>query len=482
MAKSQKGAIMASVQLDRGNFVLLGKNVNGEYMESFCEIMDMVEDEATVGLHWLKLKVKVDTIHMNLQDELELINSNELSSVPKLEVYGAEEGAEILVSLQDRIESRRMADEARQRMQEVMLPEVTETPVATTAPTRATPTHATPVETLAQEFIAERILSEEEDIEDISEEDAARQRRREALTVRRRRQTTEEGLNAGFTTMPVRAERPSRAELREAADPYDNTEAPTPEPAPEPEPTITPTLLAPEVNDFQLSAKGFNTNLYSGDMKTILKIAEESPDKVYAVVSKAVLENGHTIMDELSSDMREQFINLRINELEKFMDIEIRKNSVYEFNHHGILSRGMFLGLDSWIFMEDEENHNGFVMFDPVLYKENIITEITGNGVTDVALKVGRMLPNIEPGFKERLDESPDTKIITVKVGDIPERFNAEDFGKEWENAIVYAYFLETQINWDKIDMASFKEVDAIRLLAEARDDNRVLEGFERVA
>ena len=433
---------MATVNLDRGNFVLLGKNDStGVYTEVYAKILDMSEDASRPGTHWIKIKEYVNTREMTTMENISQISSSELTTVPKLEIFSAEDGVGILETLRRRISENEARAEEAERAR-VM---------------------SAPVEESDPEGEMTRRVREAGEPADINGD--------------ARPYTGATNPNPVDGQATVRQNRTTR--LRGEA-PLIRSDEVVQAPVQEPAPSIMPSLLEPEGENLQVNTKTFNTGLYSGDMKTIIAIAEEAPEKVFNVLNQSIIESGHLVMALLSKELRAKIIDLKILELQTYQTITIQKNGVYSFMKEGVESQAVYLGDNTWMFTtvgnDSLPTQDGFIKIHPEVYKDYMVSEITGPEVNGIVLKVGEMLTEIDRDVKDMLESSEDSAQIIVKNPLEKEKYDSTDIGQEWVSAITYAYLLDTNINWEKIDARSFKDVEAIGALAQVRQDEVLLE------
>ncbi len=389
---------MATVTLDVDNWVMLGREISGQYVEQFGKILDFAPDETTPGVHWLKIKMMIDIQRNSIIDDIQNINSRELTSVPKLEVYPADEGQSILEHFRTRIADR----EARNN-------ERAERP-RTARAVRTTPT------------------TEDEP-----------------------RPETDQAVESDMNDDEVEQER-----------------------------TIgrMPVAISDNSEEIQPVLKAFSINLGTGDMKTIMKIAEKDPAKVFDIVDRAVLENGHTTLNYIDSNLRSIFIDLKINNLSSFSSITLKKNASYVISNSTHSTDAVYLGENYWVLPEGgatlEEIAPGFVKIDSsILKKYSIVEEIERSGA--ILLSCESIIDEIDSDFRSDMEHFEEAK-ITVTNSTALEKITNDLLGDAWVSTITYYYFMGGDLKWDALDLSSFSTADSIHKLASSKNDTKVLE------
>jgi len=416
---------MATLTLDRGNFVLLGLNNEGRYNEFFGQIVDYREDENNRGTYWLKIQVSYEVREMREHDELISISSTELGSIPKLESFDQEEGERIIEGFKETLERRardiRDAENLERRRERTRL---------------------------AQE--ADQL----EEIQDIEEQDSEEVESDQDEDRRRPRPRTGQPTEA-------------MASL---------------EPSPPP-PDATLQIVGDDV-PLVVDAKEFSLNMESGDMKTILKIAEKSPARVFGVIDKAVHENGHLVFNYMTQNLRTKIIDLKISATKVNEEIMLVHGKTYKINKGNEQGIGVYLGRGYWVFprsLTQISDINEALVKLPENFLENFSCELVENQaiLDDVQNLVKATVETLPDEVRYYLDEGISNNTLdysqTFKLSSELEKITAENFGEEWEKTITYYYFIGGEFQWDDIALDTFSDKDSIIKLATVREDEHVL-------
>lgn len=382
----------ATVTLDKDNYVIIGEEIDGEYIEQFGQILDFRADERRADLHWLKIKMLVDVRNNTLIERIQNYNSDALKTIPKLETFVKDEGEQIHAHFRSRIEARDEGAGAR--------------PGARRG-TRLAP--------------AVRVREIGEDVEEEGPaEEAPRQ--------------------MGLMPQPV----------QESED-----------------------------NDEEVM-KDFSINLETGDMKTVMAVGEKSPAKVFAVIDRAIEENGHVVLNYISSNLRSAFIDLKIESLKSYGSLELEKNSVYIISEGEHKAEAVYLGGQFWIIPDSTSDISGlttgFLDIKPNMLKGYSIVKVEGED------DIKAVLATVEPTFnqidQDMLDflEAQPGQTIEITFAEAISTINSELLGEKWVDAITYFYFMGGALKWKNLELSTFSTADSIKELATSKKDTNVLE------
>jgi hypothetical protein len=374
---------MATLTLNRGNYVLIGEENDGVYQEIF----GLIEDYHTEGgQSWLKIKILFDIGNMQRLENIKQYNSRDLGSIPKLETFASDEGSRILEGMYETAERR-----AHQ--------------------------------------------------------------------------------NRGRTI---------REAVQEAAEP-----APTQDTSEtdEPRSVTEPTFIYTEELEETEQLKSFSLNLETGDMKTIMIIAEENPKKVFSIIDHAVSENGHIVLSYISEHLRSTFIELKIDQLKNTDKIILEKGTSYLIKDQDNQMEALYLGYNTWIVNVQKGFsyiNDHFIRINPEVFTGMHILKLP-EATSQLNESLSQLDNCINPDLETAILEDTSRIAIAIQRQEPVSCITSQMLGKAWTDTITYFYFTGGNLKWSELDLLSFEDVPSIKKLAIARKDTDLLELLKAV-
>jgi len=381
---------MATLTLNKGNYVIIGQEINGRYIENF----GVIEDYTTNDGGWLKIKHLIFLNDMQEVNTIVQYSARELGGIPKLETFSIEEGEMIFNDLKRTVDRRVELDSPRQG----------------------------------------RIITDTLDERNIRRDE---------------RELQEELVE------PSPVEPPSEEQAVEASVQYQY-----------------PTVISEMEEVINIEQKSFTLSLEAGDMKTIMKIAEENPASVFNIIDQAIYNNGHITMQYIHNHLRGTFINLKLEQLKAFENIIPEREIIYKIYDENKSGYFKYLGLNFWLVWNNQgfDFNSEFILatdnyFDGYLI-EKVIDQDAINAFNenfDSFIISKEVIEDIENNFED--------KAIRVKLSEERSKITSEDLGKDWEKAIAYYYFVGGDLKWPEIDYSTFESASSLKKLAIARKD-----------
>jgi hypothetical protein len=240
---------------------------------------------------------------------------------------------------------------------------------------------------------------------------------------------------------------------------------------------IEPTFPEEIEHELQINTDVFSINLSSGDMKTINAIAEKKPEKVFPIIDKAVQEHGHILLTYIQGDLRRDFIDLKINKCLITDTIQIRPGETYEFKRVNEKMYAKFIGAGNLWFIKKingfSEFQDNFVFLNP----EHLLNV----NAQKIEIPMDDRIQDLSNEVQSNIeyDNSPFT--LEILLTEKNSKVKAEMLGAKWEKLIIYNYFLGGTLDWDLIDINTFKEKSALKKLAVVKKDTNLLEKLDEV-
>jgi hypothetical protein len=239
-----------------------------------------------------------------------------------------------------------------------------------------------------------------------------------------------------------------------------------------------------------IDAKEFSMNMEAGDMKTILKIAEKSPTRVFSILNQAIQENGHIVLGYMSQSLRTKIIDLKIESLKTVNKMQLEHNKIYRFKRGAEIATGIYLGDKFWVLprsLTRVSEINEMVVRIP----EDFLESFTGELISD-----SDIIDDVENLCRSTMSSLPDQVLYALdlarskgtldydqqfKLESEPDRITSDLMGIEWEKTITYYYFMGGEIQWKDIDLNTFRDKKSLMKLASIRKDDYVLGLLEEV-
>jgi len=398
---------MATVTLNKGNFVIIGFDENNQYVEKFGVILDYTNEDGG----WVKVKNLVSMNDLMEINEIQQYSVSTLGSASKLQTFEKDNGERVYEDLKSTI--RRNSEISQERVLE--------------SRTRPPMVQTVPYEALRPEVV-------DTDIED------------------------------------------SPVYMEESSERQDSPIQSTP-----------PNIVYDEIS-LGIEANVFTIGLDGGDMKTILKIAEESPDIVFNIIDNAMKNNGHITLQYIPNYLRKTFITLKINDIQEFNTTIIEPNTLYKINSDTESGYFKFLGKDgngrdTWLCKVERG-------FEKLISYLNIIPDNYFDGylieeITDPNL-IGRINNDfstviLSSELNSILHEYTGVKPIKSKRNELKNLIDSDDLGDAWEKAITLYYFMGGELDWDNVDYSTFKTASSLKKLAIAKRDTEIQKKLESV-
>jgi len=411
---------MATVTLNIGYYAILGfENNEGRINRHLMKTIEFETEETPSGpIHWVKFQKLINLDEMQREEGIHRINSRHLSEIPIFEVLEPEHG--------QNLEERFTAEiTSRENLESTLSEELI--------------TMGRNLATLQFSPFARRIPEEdqntaqEEEVEDIIEED-----------------TTEETVEDGEAQETVRE--PSFYSLDR-------------------EPTSA--II------FEVDTKQCLT-MDGKDLQNFIILAEKQPQKMFPLFDCAIKTHGHVIMKKFTADMRDIFIQMKLDFVSKFAEKKFQKFRFYHAtkkNNSDIFFEGMYLGDEYW-FIPEGSNFRMDITDYSVLKLKNF-RDYNYEKLQEDQRRIDETLAL----FSDIFPSSFNADMINFKELTYLEERDVEldfitknELGKNWEKAIIYHYFLGGDINIDKLEIQTFEEAAALKVLAEKKNDAKVLE------
>jgi hypothetical protein len=284
-------------------------------------------------------------------------------------------------------------------------------------------------------------------------------------------------LEPGFIQAPPLRDvspRPSEETVQISGGDVENDDCPVIHPN---SPTIVEESLDVEM-------KSFSLNLETGDVKTLIKIAEENPKKVFPIIDRAINEHGHIALGYIQENLRKAFIDIKLSKLKEYEDISISKGDVYIFRKPDSEMVAQFLGGGNLWWVEIIEGFSEFqneLMIINQNHLKDVIAEKVENSAIHVKFRdvIREYRFSDEVSYAIQRDNLP--FIFEAKRPAEIEKITSEMLGKKWEDTLVYYYFLGGSIKWSDIDVGTFEAKTSLKKLAVARKDEDLLQRLEEV-
>lgn len=228
--------------------------------------------------------------------------------------------------------------------------------------------------------------------------------------------------------------------------------------------------------DIPLDPTSFDLTLTSGDMQTVINIAEKNISLVFGVIDKGINELGHVVFKYLPKHIREKTIHAKIDHLMEFNTIKFQTHHVYLLIvNEDEKAKAMYIGKDLWYIPRDGSTIEGIHNHTIAKIKQEYID----------GFEIKPLIEDVDGIIEEGLEsiKAYDSELINLEASQTGrqkrteglEKITGEMLGDHWVDAITFAYFEKDQIPWDKMDVTTFKTKDAISMLAASRNELSVL-------
>jgi hypothetical protein len=217
----------------------------------------------------------------------------------------------------------------------------------------------------------------------------------------------------------------------------------------------------------------YTVELGSGNMKTMLRLFEDAPAKIFESINKVIRETGHLLLTYAKANVRQKIVDYKVIYENSHSFLQLEKGAVYTLTYRGNETVAKYVSRDVWVtHLEDKNNipEMQFKMFHQIDIELLVDFQIQ-KVENQLSFNFTREMGEINPEWSEH----PEFEVYCKNTNSDKIKMDLN-----WQKAIVYHYIMGGTIP-ENIDISSFQsqEKENIKELANIRDDQKILSLLE---